>query len=200
MEASNSPPKCSQSGQSPPKCSTSSSSQSPRKCSKSVQIPPKCSTGCQSPRECSKSGKSRNSNGSTTNCKKSPYFTKNHELYCIKTQESSMKIEVLRSPEKCSKNSSEMSERNSNGLTTNCKKSPYFNKNHELCIRTKVKFQWTPPKSPFNLIQEELYTEPWKLLLGKCLFIDYFKIHHSVFFSLICGHIRFLVIGHDFRL
>merc|ERR1712223_978434 len=52
------------------------------------------------------------------------------------------------------------------GITTNCKKSPYFTKNHELCIRTKVKFSWTPPKSPFNLIQEELYSEPWKLLLA----------------------------------
>ena len=124
----------------------------------------------KSPQKCSKSSQrsvqSRNSKGVTTNCKKSPYFDKNHELCCIKTKES-LKIEVLRSPEKCSKNS----ERNTNnGVTTNCKKSPYFTKNHELYLRTKVKFQWTPPRSPFNLIQEELYTEPWKLLLGKYLF------------------------------
>ena len=162
-------------------------------------IPQKCSKSGQSPRKCSKSVQSRNSNRATTNCKKSPYFTKNRELCCIKTKES-LKIEVLRSPEKCSKSSELLSERNSNGLPKNCKKSPYFNKTHELCIRTKVKFKWTPPRSPFNLIQEELYTEPWKLLLGKCPFINSFKVHHSVFFSLICGHIRFLVIGHDFRL
>ena len=124
------------------------------------KIPQKCSKSSQ------RSVQSRNSKGVTTNCKKSPYFDKNHELCCIKTKES-LKIEVLRSPEKCSKNS----ERNSNnGVTTNCKKSPYFTKKHELYLRTKVKFQWTPPRSPFNLIQEELYTEPWKLLLGKYLF------------------------------
>ena len=132
--------------------------------------PQKCSKSGQSPRKCSKSVQSRNSKGVTTNCKKSPYFDKNHELCCIKTKES-LKIDVLRSPEKCSKNS----ERNSNnGVTTNCKKSPYFTKNHELYLRTKVKFQWTPPRSPFNLIQEELYTEPWKLLLGKYLFFYYY--------------------------
>jgi hypothetical protein len=182
MEASSNPRKCSKSGQSPPKYSTTS--QTPPKCSKSVQIPPKCSKSVQSPRECTKSGQSRNSKGVlTTNCKKYPYFTRTHELCCIKSRESkiktkeTLKIEVLRSPEKCSK-SSKISERNSNnGVTTNCKKSPYFNKNHELCIRTKVKFQWTPPRSPFNLIQEELYTEPWKLLLGKYLFINSFNIH-----------------------
>ena len=142
-------------------------SKTPQKCSKSGQSPRKCSkSGSQSPPKFSKSVQSRNSKGVTTNCKKSPYFDKNHELCCIKTKES-LKIEVLRSPEKCSKNS----ERNSNnGVTTNCKKSPYFTKNHELYLRTKVKFQWTPPRSPFNLIQEELYTEPWKLLLGKYLF------------------------------
>ena len=143
---------------------------SPQKCSKSGQSPRKCSkSGSQSPPKFSKSVQSRNSNRATTNCKKSPYFTKNRELCCIKTKES-LKIEVLRSPEKCSKSSELLSERNSNGLPKNCKKSPYFNKTHELCIRTKVKFKWTPPRSPFNLIQEELYTEPWKLLLGKYLF------------------------------
>ena len=26
--------------------------------------------------------------------------------------------------------------------------------------------KYTPPKSPFNLIQEELYTDPWKLLVA----------------------------------
>ena len=51
--------------------------------------------------------------------------------------------------------------------TTEVKKSPYFKRNHELNIRTNIKFKWKPPKSPFNLIQEELYEEPWKLLLGK---------------------------------
>ena len=26
--------------------------------------------------------------------------------------------------------------------------------------------KWTPPKSPFNLVQESLYHDPWKLLIG----------------------------------
>ncbi|XP_067139241.1 methyl-CpG-binding domain protein 4-like [Centruroides vittatus] len=30
----------------------------------------------------------------------------------------------------------------------------------------KMKQKWTPPKSPFNLIQESLYHDPWKLLVA----------------------------------
>ena len=26
--------------------------------------------------------------------------------------------------------------------------------------------QWTPPKSPFNLVQESLFHDPWKLLVA----------------------------------
>ena len=26
--------------------------------------------------------------------------------------------------------------------------------------------KWTPPKSPFSLVQESLYHDPWKLLIG----------------------------------
>ena len=29
--------------------------------------------------------------------------------------------------------------------------------------------QWTPPKSPYNLIQENLYHDPWKLLVATIL-------------------------------
>ena len=30
----------------------------------------------------------------------------------------------------------------------------------------QLKIPWIPPKSPFNLVQESLFREPWKLLLG----------------------------------
>ena len=118
------------------------------------------------PRKCSKSGQSPPKYSTTSQTP--PKCSKSVQIppKCSKSGQS---------PRECTKSGQS---RNSKGvLTTNCKKSPYFNKNHELCIRTKVKFQWTPPRTPFNLIQEELYTEPWKLLLGRYLFINSFNIH-----------------------
>ena len=55
-------------------------------------------------------------------------------------------------------------------------RSPYFQKNsyppdqtvsqirRKLTFATKVK--WIPPRSPFNLIQETLFHDPWKLLIA----------------------------------
>ena len=48
------------------------------------------------------------------------------------------------------------------------RRSEYFsecNKKQFLQPVTK-KIQWVPPKSPYNLIQETLYPEPWKLLVA----------------------------------
>lgn len=55
---------------------------------------------------------------------------------------------------------------NKKNPTTDCKKSPYFKQGHDLFIKNKFKLQWHPPKSPFNLIQEQLYQDPWRLLLA----------------------------------
>lgn len=51
--------------------------------------------------------------------------------------------------------------------TTSTKISPYFRGKRS---KTKMKVipgpKWNPPKSPFNLIQEQLYHDPWKLLVA----------------------------------
>lgn len=48
------------------------------------------------------------------------------------------------------------------------KKSPYFKINTESLTSVKLKAgsKWVPPRSPFNLLQETLYHDPWKLLVG----------------------------------
>lgn len=48
------------------------------------------------------------------------------------------------------------------------KKSPYFKINTEglTNVRLKGGSKWVPPRSPFNLLQETLYHDPWKLLVG----------------------------------
>lgn len=54
-------------------------------------------------------------------------------------------------------------------------RSPYFKKssNDDSDLRLKMKsfgagnrVKWKPPSSPYNLIQETLYKEPWKLLVA----------------------------------
>ena len=51
------------------------------------------------------------------------------------------------------------------------KKSSYFSKDQRerkmspLPTSAKKK-SWIPPKSPYNLIQEQLYPDPWKLLVA----------------------------------
>ncbi|KAK7884868.1 hypothetical protein WMY93_027991 [Mugilogobius chulae] len=55
-------------------------------------------------------------------------------------------------------------------LDDNRKTSPYFSKiNIRDCPsppRRKVFKKWTPPRSPFNLVQETLFHDPWKLLVA----------------------------------
>ncbi|XP_060912890.1 methyl-CpG-binding domain protein 4 [Labrus mixtus] len=50
------------------------------------------------------------------------------------------------------------------------KTSPYFSRNpHRDCLsppRRKAFKKWTPPRSPYNLIQETLFHNPWKLLVA----------------------------------
>lgn len=47
-------------------------------------------------------------------------------------------------------------------------KSIYFeSKNYKsLPLQVKKKTSWVPPRSPYNLIQELLYHDPWKLLVS----------------------------------
>jgi DNA polymerase II small subunit/DNA polymerase delta subunit B len=33
-------------------------------------------------------------------------------------------------------------------------------------LNSKIKTKWTPPRSPFNLVQEHLYHDPWQLLVA----------------------------------
>uniref|UniRef100_UPI0035902F42 methyl-CpG-binding domain protein 4 n=1 Tax=Myxine glutinosa TaxID=7769 RepID=UPI0035902F42 len=50
------------------------------------------------------------------------------------------------------------------------KRSPYFSARKGTkevpTLQFKAQRKWTPPKSPFNLVQEILFHDPWKLLLA----------------------------------
>lgn len=48
------------------------------------------------------------------------------------------------------------------------KTSPYFSGRSEALSAPKRKAfrKWTPPRSPFNLVQETLFHDPWKLLVA----------------------------------
>ncbi|MPC17583.1 Methyl-CpG-binding domain protein 4 [Portunus trituberculatus] len=48
------------------------------------------------------------------------------------------------------------------------RKSEYFKTKGDKLSRVRLKSgtRWTPPRSPFNLFQESLYHDPWKLLVG----------------------------------
>ncbi|KAM9786102.1 methyl-CpG-binding domain protein 4 [Neosynchiropus ocellatus] len=58
----------------------------------------------------------------------------------------------------------------SKGFNDKRKTSPYFcRKAHHEALsppRRKVFKKWTPPRSPFNLVQETLFHDPWKLLVA----------------------------------
>ena len=50
-------------------------------------------------------------------------------------------------------------------------RAPYFDVNSESCSMPAMKLvkqqrKWIPPKSPYNLIQETLFHNPWKLLVA----------------------------------
>ncbi|MED6266260.1 hypothetical protein CHARACLAT_000299 [Characodon lateralis] len=62
------------------------------------------------------------------------------------------------------------SQNRSNSLESKRKTSPYFSrkplKDGLSPPRRKSLRKWTPPRSPFNLIQETLFHDPWKLLVA----------------------------------
>ncbi|CAL9702593.1 unnamed protein product [Knipowitschia caucasica] len=68
-----------------------------------------------------------------------------------------------KTPERDSQNKSRKSQ-------DNRKTSPYFSKANirdwPRSPRRKVFKKWTPPRSPFNLVQETLFHDPWKLLVA----------------------------------
>jgi hypothetical protein len=45
---------------------------------------------------------------------------------------------------------------------TVCQSVPFAKK----VLKSKIKTKWTPPRSPFNLVQEHLYHDPWQLLVA----------------------------------
>ncbi|XP_034028624.1 methyl-CpG-binding domain protein 4 isoform X2 [Thalassophryne amazonica] len=59
------------------------------------------------------------------------------------------------------------SQNKSKSLKDNRKTSPYFSRKPGLSPpRRKTFKKWTPPRSPFNLVQETLFHDPWKLLVA----------------------------------
>jgi len=55
--------------------------------------------------------------------------------------------------------------------TLNCLKSPYFSLKNQIptqpvSIHAIHNPKWVPPRSPYNLIQEDLYHNPWQLLIA----------------------------------
>ncbi|KAM4736990.1 methyl-CpG-binding domain protein 4 isoform 1-T2 [Anableps anableps] len=62
------------------------------------------------------------------------------------------------------------SQNRSKNLESKRKTSPYFSgkplKDGLIPPRRKSLRKWTPPRSPFNLIQETLFHDPWKLLVA----------------------------------
>lgn len=53
-----------------------------------------------------------------------------------------------------------------NEITTTTVSSHYFKSSDPVSINSKFAPKWIPPKSPFNLIQESLFHDPWKLLVA----------------------------------
>jgi len=49
---------------------------------------------------------------------------------------------------------------------TKLRKSPYFSVSKVKRPRHLMYPNYTPPSSPFNLIQEELHSDPWKVLVA----------------------------------
>ncbi|XP_033647792.1 methyl-CpG-binding domain protein 4-like [Asterias rubens] len=56
--------------------------------------------------------------------------------------------------------------RTSTRLRKPAKRSPYFGKGAVKAPKKPPKKKWTPPKSPFNLVQESLFHDSWKLLVA----------------------------------
>lgn len=81
-----------------------------------------------------------------------------------------VEAERLSSPHTTGGHSTPMSSQESKGLGEKRKTSPYFSKKSlrdDLSPpRRKAFKKWNPPPSPFNLVQETLYSDPWKLLVA----------------------------------
>ncbi|XP_072176784.1 uncharacterized protein [Diadema setosum] len=61
----------------------------------------------------------------------------------------------------------------STGVSPSTRRSPYFGRNSVSLPPpgnsrngNRSARQWTPPRSPYNLLQESLFHDPWKLLVG----------------------------------
>ncbi|XP_065916624.1 methyl-CpG-binding domain protein 4-like isoform X2 [Dysidea avara] len=65
------------------------------------------------------------------------------------------------SSEQCCKKSLKQTRR-----STKLRKSPYFSVSKVKQPRHLLYPHYTPPSSPFNLIQEELHSDPWKVLVS----------------------------------
>ncbi|KAF7695087.1 methyl-CpG-binding domain protein 4 isoform X2 [Silurus meridionalis] len=69
----------------------------------------------------------------------------------------------------CEKSSPVRNKRNGTNLLSEKRRtSPYFKKKNDGLSPPKRKAfrKWTPPRSPFNLVQETLFHDPWKLLVA----------------------------------
>ena len=89
------------------------------------------------------------------NRRHSPYFhqSRGAEATCLhtKAKEQNVNGDGLK---KCTRKS------------TKLKRSPYFSVAKTKRPRHFLYPQYTPPASPFNLIQEELHEDPWKVLVS----------------------------------
>lgn len=90
----------------------------------------------------------------------------------LENLETEDRVELLSSPETTggSCTTAKDSQRKSRLLGDKRKTSPYFSKKalkEGLSPpRRKSLKKWTPPRSPFNLVQETLFHDPWKLLVA----------------------------------
>lgn len=93
----------------------------------------------------------------------------NIELNVIKMK-SACELKLTKETETDYMMTTKIKARNVNELTckkSKVKQSSYFNKKKGDLSAPKFRgAKWCPPKSPFNLVQESLYHDPWKLLVA----------------------------------
>lgn len=87
------------------------------------------------------------------NCRQSPYFYRSRKVKpaCVPTENNDGLLDKDR---RCTRKS------------TRLKRSPYFSIAKIKRPRHFLYPNYTPPVSPFNLIQEELHEDPWKVLVS----------------------------------
>ena len=91
------------------------------------------------------------------NRRHSPYFhrLRSTEAACLHTRDNKeQNSDGLKKDHKCTRKS------------TRLKRSPYFSVAKIKRPRHFLYPHYTPPASPFNLIQEELHEDPWKVLVS----------------------------------